>query len=180
MNQFKLKEDGSLLTPEFIVSFPAVFEPSRINGKFGCGLMFPKETTDMKILEKAIETAAKENWGTNMPKKLSTPILDGDDSDREERAGMWYINAKGPNGGKFAPALIDRDKDDISDPEDFYPGCFARARITLFAYTHKETGNKGVSVGVRSIQKLKDGEPLVSRVKAEDDFEDLPSVEDDL
>jgi hypothetical protein len=177
MNNFKLKEDGAILTPEFRVSFPNVFEKSQLSGKYGCGLMFPKDVTDMKILEAQIATVILEKWGKKKPKNLALPILDGDESDRAEREGFWYINAK---AGKYRPPLIDRQKEDIEDPEEFYAGCWARAVLTLYTYDRKDIGKAGVSVGLRSIQKLRDDEPLVSRVIAENEFDDLPSEIEDL
>lgn len=176
MNKFKLKEDGSMLTPEFRVSFPKIFEKG-MDGKFGCGMMFDKDSTDMKLLQAKIEEAVKDKWGSKKPKNLTLPIMDGDDSDRAEREGCWYINGK---AGKYRPALVDRYKDEIEDPEEFYAGCYARAVITLYSYDRKDIGKAGVSVGIRSIQKIRDGEPLVSRVSAENEFDDLPDETDDL
>jgi len=176
MNKFKLKEDGSMLTPEFRVSFPKIFEKG-MDGKFGCGMMFDKKETDMSLLEAKVEEMIKEKWGTKKPKKLTLPIMDGDESDREEREGMFYVNGK---AGKYRPALVDRYKEDIADPEEFYAGCFARAVITLYSYDRKDLGKAGVSVGIRSLQKIRDGEPLVSRVSAENEFDDLPNDTEDL
>ena len=177
MNKFKLKDDGAILTPEFRVSFPNVFEKSQLSDKYGCGMMFPKDSTDMKVLEAAIEAIILEKWGKKRPKSLALPILDGDESDRGEREGVWYINGK---AGKYRPPLIDRQKEEIEDPEEFYAGCWARAVITLYTYDRKDIGKAGVSVGIRSLQKLRDDEPLVSRVIAENEFDDLPDEMDDI
>jgi len=177
MNEFKLKEDGAVLTPEFRVSFPNVFEVSQLSGKYGCGMMFPKASTDMKLLNAQIQTVILEKWGKKKPKNLALPILDGDESDRAEREGFWYINGK---AGKFQPPLVDRLKEDITEPEDFYAGCWARGVITFYTYDRKDIGKAGVSVGIRSLQKLRDDEPLATRVVADNEFDDLPSETDDL
>jgi hypothetical protein len=177
MNKFKLKEDGSMLTPEFRVSFPNMFEKSQLSGKYGCGMMFPKDSTDMKLLEAQIETVLKEKWGAKLPKGIARPILDGDESDRSEREGYFYINGK---AGQYKAPLVDRDKDEITDPEEFYAGCWARAVITFYTYDRKDVGKKGISVGIRSVQKLRDDEPLVSRVVVENEFDDLPAKADGM
>ncbi|MBW1812640.1 MAG: DUF2815 family protein [Deltaproteobacteria bacterium] len=177
MQKFKLKEDGAILTAEFRVSFPNVFEKSQLSGKYGCGMMFPKDSTDMKVLNAAIETVILEKWGKKKPKTLALPVLDGDESDRGERAGYFYINGK---AGKYKAPLVDREKDEITDPEEFYAGCWARAVITLYTYDRKDIGKAGVSVGIRSLQKLRDDEPLVSRVVVENEFDDLPDKMDDI
>ena len=177
MNKFKLKDDGSILTPEFRVSFPNMFEKSQLSGKYGCGMMFPKETTDMAIFDAKIKTVILEKWGNKTPKGVALPVLDGDESDRAEREGYWYINGK---AGKYKAPLVDREKDEITDPEEFYAGCWARAVITFYTYDRKDIGKKGVSVGIRSVQKLRDDEPLVSRVVVENEFDDLPDRMDDI
>ena len=46
----------------------------------------------------------------------------------------------------------------IEDEADFYSGMYARAAISFYSY--ESNGNKGVSVGVSSIVKIKDGVPL--------------------
>jgi hypothetical protein len=55
------------------------------------------------------------------------------------------------------------------DKADLYSGCYLRATVTAYAYTHG--GNKGVSFSLQNLQKVRDGEPLsMSANKAENDF----------
>lgn len=162
---FVLKEDGSILTPEFRVSFPRIFEADE-NGKFGCSMIFAPDT-DFDVLEKAIAAKLKEVWPKGAPKKdYLYPILDGETSNREEHKGMMYINGK---SGKYRPGLVDGARNPISDEAEFYPGCYARAVITLYHWVY--LGKCGISVNIRNIQKTRDGDPLVSRLAAEDEFE---------
>ena len=163
---FVQKKDGSLLTPIFRVTFPFVFEPND-QGKYGLGMIFPRET-DFDALDALIDATIKEKWPKNPPSNLTRPILDGDDSERPEYKGFFYINGK---CGKYRPGLVGPDKKLIESPEDFYPGCYARATITCYAWSFK--GKNGVSVSVRNLQKCDEGEPLISRVRPDDDFEDL-------
>jgi hypothetical protein len=173
---FILREDGSMLTPEFRVSFPYVLEKDK-NGKYGVAMIFDKADTDMEILETAVAAAIVEKWGLKRPKSLLLPILDGDDTDRDEYQGKFYINGK---CGKYKPGLINSEKQPIEDPEEFYPGCWARAVITLYSWDNPTVGKKGVSVNVRSLMKIRDDEPLIGRVKAEDDFDGVASAADDV
>jgi hypothetical protein len=170
---FIQKEGGSLLTPEFRVSFPNIFTPSELDGKYSCVMIFDHDT-DFSELEALVEETIAEKWPKDVPSNLALPILDGGDSDRPETDGKFYINGK---CGKFRPGLVDANKAEIGSPEEFYPGCYARAVITCYAWSFK--GKNGVSVNIRNIQKLRDGEPLVSRVRAENDFDNVKS-EDDL
>lgn len=165
IKQFVLKPDGSILTPEFRVSFPRIFEADE-NGKFGLCMIFD-EDVDFTELERLIAAKKKEVWPKGPKGAYSEPILDGDKSQgqREELKSKFYINAK----TKFRPGLVGPDKVDIVDEAEFYPGCWARATITLYNWTYM--GKCGISVNVRNVQKLRDDEPLISFAKAEDDFD---------
>jgi hypothetical protein len=59
-------------------------------------------------------------------------------------------------------------------PEEFYPGCFARATVTPFANAQW----KSLSIGMNNIQKLGEGKRLDSTRSAEDDFGHDTSVYD--
>jgi hypothetical protein len=164
---FTLRTDGSLLTPEFRVSFPKLFEPDE-NGKYGVAMIFDNDV-DFANLETLIESKKKEKWPKGTGKLVySQPILDGNDSQaqREELKDKFYINGK---CGKYKPGVIDQNRQPIVDESEIYPGCWARASITLYSWVH--TGKCGISVNVRNIQKLRDDEPLISRVRAEDEFD---------
>ena len=174
MNKFTLKTDGSMLSPEFRVSFPKLFTADEY-GKFGVAMIFDKDT-DFSALEKAIEAKMKEVWPKGKPKKeFLYPILDGADSDREEHEDKMYINGK---CGKYRPGIVDSNLCEITDESEFYAGCYARAVVTIYHWVY--LGKCGISVNVRNIQKTRDGDPLVSRVQAADEFESVvdQSVQD--
>lgn len=172
-NGFTDKGDGAFLTPEFRAAFVNIFEPSKLDGKYNCVMIFDPDT-DFSVLEEAIEEVVQNKWGAKKPKVLDLPILDGDDQGREETKGKFYINGK---CGKFRPGLVDANGAEIIQAEEFYAGCFAHAVVTLYAWEYQRT-KAGVSVNIRNIQKLRDGEPLVSRVSAEDDFGSVKSEND--
>lgn len=163
---FVARQDGSFLTPEFRVSFPKVFEPNE-DGKYGLAMIFDDDV-DFTTLEKAIALKKKEAWPQGPKGVYMEPILDGDSStaSREELVGKTYINGK---CGKYKPGLVGPDRNPIVDEAEFYPGCWARAVVTVYSWNFK--GKCGISVNVRNIQKLRDDEPLISRVKAEDEFD---------
>jgi hypothetical protein len=161
---FIIKKDNSLLTPLFRVSFPWVFKPNE-EGKYGLGMLFEKDT-DFTNLDNLIDVTKGLKWPQNPPHNLMHPILDGDESSRPEYSGYFYINGK---GGKYRPGVIDVNGQPIEDPEEFYPGCYARAVIT--GYTWSRKGKNGVSISVRNLQKCEEGEPLIGRVLASDDFD---------
>lgn len=41
-------------------------------------------------------------------------------------------------------------------------------------------GNRGIAASVNSVQKIRDGEPLGGRTRAEDDFEAYEDEDDDF
>lgn len=173
---FKIRDDGSLLTPEFRVSFPKVFTPDEENKKYGLRAIFDGDV-NFSVLEAALNTAAKELFPAGRPKGFMWPIHGEEDSDREEHKGKFYINL---SAGKYRPGLVDANKADILDEAEFYPGCWARAVITVYAWNNKKVGKAGVSVGLRNVQKLRDDEPLVSRTSAADEFDAVcdPATDD--
>ena len=50
--------------------------------------------------------------------------------------------------------------------------------MSLNAYPFSASGNKGVSFGLQNVQKLRDGEPLGSVSRVEDDFDELDDEDD--
>lgn len=173
----KKKKATECTTPEFRVSFPAVFQAkSAAEGqepKFSITMLFPK-TTDITPLKNAVAAAIREKWGddkTKWPKGMRLPFRDGAEKDYEGYADTTFCTAS----SKMRPGLVARDMTPIISPEEFYGGCYARATIAAFAYD--KAGNKGVSWGLRNIQKIKDGEPFSGRSKPEADFEPIPEPE---
>ena len=168
----------TVMTPEFRVSFPAVFKPKRQKGdatsepKYGLTMLFPKGA-DLSKLKRAAEEAVKEKWGDKPPKNLRSPFRDQGEKEYEGyEEGAVFVSAS----SKQKPGLVDRQRQDIIDETEFYPGCYARATLRAFAYDNN--GNKGVAFGLNNVQKLRDGDPLGGRTRAKDDFaDDLPPDE---
>ena len=169
-----------VMTPEFRVSFPAVFKPrvpqnddgSPGTPKYGVTMLFAKDA-DLSKLKAAAQEAVKEKWGDKPPKNLRSPFRDQGDRELEGYVeGCVFINASSLQ----KPGLVDRQRQDIIDETEFYAGCYARATVRAFAYEKK--GNKGVAFGLNNVQKLRDGDPLGGRTRAQDDFaDDLPPDE---
>ena len=148
--------------------------------KYSICLLIPKddEKTVRKI-QKAIDEAVQEGiaskWGGKKPKNLRLPLRDGDEERADEAAeyeGMYFMNAN----SNTKPGIVDKDLNEILDPDEVYSGCWGRASVNFFAYD--SNGNRGIGCGLNNIQKLKDGERLgAARASAEDDFSD--DYEDD-
>lgn len=168
-------------TPEFRVSYPNVFEPRKqMNSdeyKFELDMLFPK-TLDMTWLKKLCHAAQVKKWGPDKekwPKKRRMPLRDGDEkADAEGYKGHWYITAKSDK----KPQIVDQKVQPITDPDEFYGGCFAIAYIRAWAYN--TNGNAGVSITLIHAQKTRKGERFGGEVKAVHEvFEELEFEDDE-
>ena len=159
-------------------SYVNAWEQKSINGgapKYSVSLIIPK--SDTKTLEKiraAIQAAYEEGQsklkgnGRSVPalSALKTPLRDGDAErpDDEAYANSYFVNA---NSGT-APGIVDADRNPILERSEVYSGVYGRASINFYAFT--SNGNKGIACGLNNLQKIRDGEPLGGKSRAEDDF----------
>jgi hypothetical protein len=164
---------SSLMTPEFRVSYPNIFEAqTRDDGSkaFTMSCLFPKGA-NLDALKKDALRALTEKFGADQakwPKNLKSPFRDqGEKEGDGYEAGAIFINVT----SKQKPGLVDRNNQPIIDPSEFYGGCYARATVRAFYYDKK--GNKGVSFGLNNVQKTRDGEPFGNRKRATDEFAPL-------
>ena len=164
--------------PETRWSYANVWDAKSINGgapKFSVSLIIPK--SDTKTLEKiraAIKAAYDEGQsklkgnGKSVPalSALKTPLRDGDTErpDDEAYANAYFVNA---NSGT-APGIVDADRQPIIDRSEVYSGVYGRASINFYAFN--SNGNRGIACGLNNLQKIRDGEPLGGKSRAEDDF----------
>lgn len=170
-----------LRTPTARLSYPNLFRPRAVEeGKekmYSCALIFDEDaqkTPEFAVLKAAAKQAAKDKWGDKIPSTLRSPFRDGADKDQDGYgSGKVFINIS----SKQKPGVVDGRKDPIEDENEVYAGCYVKASVRAYAYDTK--GNKGVSFGLQNIQKVKDGEPLGNRTRAEDDFDAVDSDESD-
>ena len=98
----------------------------------------------------------------------ASPLRDGDAErpDDEAYANAYFINA---NSGT-APGIVDNQQEPqpITVRSEIYSGVYARASINFYAFN--SNGNRGIACGLNNIQKLRDGDPLGGKSRAEDDF----------
>ena len=167
-------------------SYANVWEAKSINGgkpKFSVSLIIPKDdTATVNKIKVAIQSAYEEGQsklkgnGKTVPalSVLKTPLRDGDleRPDDEAYANSYFINANSAS----APGIVDADRQPIIDRSEVYSGVYGRASINFYAFN--SNGNKGIACGLNNLQKIKDGEPLGGKSRAEDDF--ATDAEDDF
>lgn len=164
--------------PDTRWSYANVWEAKSINGgapKFSVSLIIPKsDKATIARIRAAIEAAYKEGEaklkgnGRSVPalSVLKTPLRDGDTErpDDEAYANAYFVNANSAT----APGIVDADRQPILDRSEVYSGVYGRASINFYAFN--SNGNKGIACGLNNLQKIRDGEPLGGKSRAEDDF----------
>jgi len=169
-----------VLTPEFRVSFPHLFTAKKndLNGKdeYSVVALFPKDADLKPLLAAAHEVAASEFGSdkTKWPKNLKMPFKKQEDSlDKNGKMrdghteGSIMMNLK-CDASKNQPQIVDAKVQPIIDSKEVYAGCYGKASITFFAYN--QTANKGVTIILNNFQKTREGDPIGTRNRAEDDF----------
>lgn len=158
--------DLRVITPQAILSYPNVFAPrENQQGKlvYSAELVFT-EGTDLGGMKNAATAAAREQWGSNVPKGIRTPF--------DERAEQFNY----PEGSIFvrtnsqsAPGIVVGPKRSIcTNPDEFYPGAIVIAELTARAYDI--SGSRGVKFFLNNIWKIRDGERLVKAANVADTF----------
>lgn len=164
--------------PDTRWSYANVWEAKSINGgtpKFSVSLIIPKsDTRTVAKVKDAIAAAYHEGEaklkgsGKTVPplSTIKTPMRDGDAErpDDPAYANAYFINANSPN----APGIVDADRQPVLDRSEVYSGVYGRASINFYAFN--SNGNRGIACGLNNLQKIRDGEPLGGKSRAEDDF----------
>lgn len=169
----------AITTGKVRASFVHIFQPRQQDDgdpKYSITLLIPK--TDVNTLnaiygeiEKAKQEGAQKVFGGSIPPGCRIPIYDGDgvrptsgEPFGEECKGHMVITAS----AKLQPSIVGLDMQPVINPSEIYSGCYIRVNINFFAYNQR--GNKGVGCGLNAVQKIEDGEPLTTRVSAEEAF----------
>lgn len=137
--------------PDTRFSYLNAWDPKSINGgtpKYSVSLIIPKD--DEKTVD-AIKAAIK--------------------------AAYHEGESKLRGNGKTLPPLSaikiplrDGDKERPDDPA-YANAYFVNANSATF-YAFNSNGNRGIACGLNNLQKIRDGEPLGGKSRAEDDFAD--------
>ncbi len=172
-----------VITGKCRASFVHIFEPQSINGsdpKYSLSLIIPKSDTKtiaaiQAAIDEAVQNGIAGKWGGKRPPNMKLPLRDGDVDrpDDEVYQGAYFVNATSLE----KPGVVDRKRIPITDPLAVYSGCYVRASVNFYPFN--VNGNRGVAAGLGNVQFWSDGEPLTSRVRAEDEFDALDAEDDD-
>ena len=162
------------------LSYANIWQAKSINGgapKFSTSVLIPKSDTKTVAKVKAAIQAAYEEGESKLKgnsksvptlASLKTPLRDGDIErpDDAAYAGHWFLNAN----SNTAPGVVDANREPIYETSEIYSGVYAR--VSLSFYVFNSNGNRGIACGLQNIQKVRDGESLGGKAKAEDGFDD--------
>lgn len=174
-----------VLTPVFRVSFPAVFEAKSFdNGpaKFSVSavwdptLFTAKEKKLWDAMVGLCDEVSLERFKKKMddlPGNFKKAIRDG--AEKADLAGYGEGKLFANLSSKMKPGIVDLTGAPITNPDEFYPGCYARAFVTAYSYDNK---GKGVAMGLQNLQFIKDGERLDARTDAGAAFAEADDVDD--
>jgi len=172
----------NVMTPEARASFAFVHKPQPSKkadkaDKYQLTLLFAKDA-NLSAMKKAATEALDEKFGAKMKdenfrKRLRSPFRDqGEFSYDGYVPGCIFVRTS----SNTKPGVVDSDVNDIIDPSDFYSGCYCRATVRAKAY--EVDGNVGVTFYLQNVQKLRDGESLSGRMKAQDEFQPAAGTAD--
>lgn len=163
-----------IITPEFIASYPVLFEPKaddRGELFYSVALVFPAGT-DLEALKADAMAVGKAKWGAKYVPGPSFHFPFRTDAEAKGYPeGSTFFSAK----TKSKPGIVSRyagpdgKPQVITDPEAIYPGVILRASIRFYAFESDK--KKGVGVQLNNLQKVRDGERMDGRMKAEDEFD---------
>ena len=173
------KNMAKVVTGKVRLSYVTIFRSRAFaegdDAKYSVCVLVPKsDKKTLKKIKEAIQTeiqnGVQSKWGGKKPGNLHLPLRDGDEERADEAPeyeGMYFFNANSFR----KPGIVDRDRNEILDPEEVYSGCWGRVSVNFYPYDSH--GNRGIAVGLNNVQKLSDGERLgTAAASAEDDFDD--------
>lgn len=179
-----MNKNTTITIGEVRVSYTNLFNPSapannpQAESKFSTTILLPKSNVQAKAaldgaINAAIEAGVASKWNGVRPPVPAVCVHDGDGvrpSDGQpfgqECKGCWVFTAS--SKADRPPFVVDAQVQKIINPAEVYSGCYGNVNVTFFPYN--SAGKKGIGCGLNGFQKTRDGEPLGSRMTAEEAF----------
>lgn len=142
--------------------------------------------TDMTKVKNALAATRDAQWPNPKarPRGLKNPLhkceeraIEGDNGELAfedgHMAGGYYMSFSA--SAEHPPKVVDRLMQKIVDDSEVYSGAYFRVSFVPFVFDYPES--KGIGVGLRNVQKVRDGEALAGRSDPADDFTALDEGE---
>lgn len=170
------------------LAFPSLFEAKTVNGEgkpaFSAAFLLEKNHPDVKALEAAIESVAKDKWGAKAADILKslraagkTALKDGDT--KAEYAGFsgnYFVSAR----NAVRPTVINSDKTPLTESDGKpYGGCYVNVIVELWAQDN--SFGKRINASLGGVQFVRDGEAFSGGgATSADEFDVVTETADDL
>lgn len=158
------------LGPDIRFLWPYLFE-KRPNDdgeeKYEVLVQIPYDNKEaIERIEAAVDEAIRRGYSGELSDKstykkgtkeltLKLPLKDGADREGDDLfAGYMYLTAK---SGKRRPVVVDKNCQEILDPEEVYSGMIGAISVTVYPYNNR---SQGVGVQINHVQKRADGERI--------------------
>ncbi len=161
------------LGPDIRFLWPYLFE-KRPNDdgeeKYEVLVQIPYDNKEaIERIEAAVDEAIRRGYSGELSDKstykkgtkestLKLPLKDGADREGDDYgdlfAGYMYLTAK---SGKRRPVVVDKNCQEILDPEEVYSGMIGAISVTVYPYNNR---SQGVGVQINHVQKRADGERI--------------------
>jgi len=168
-------EIKKIVTPEFTVAFPSVFEPEeRDDGSKSAQITAIFTPDAIAPLLEECKRVAKEKFGDKLPKGCN-PFRKSDNpndkgtvpaTDWSFGEGTVYVSlsktvlTRDGKAGVPPTVAVDRngERKATDDPNEIYPGCKCRAVVSAFAYNNPQ--RSGVKLTLWNLLKTNEGERI--------------------
>ena len=168
------------------LAFPALFEAKTVNGEgkpaFSAALLIDPTDPQVKAINAAIDSVAKEKWGAKAEAMLKSlratdkvALHDGNlKTQYDGFADNLYISAR----NAVRPTVVGQDKTPLIAADGKpYAGCYVHAVIELWAQDNNY--GKRVNATLMGVQFSRDGDSFVGGGAAsDDDFDDISAGAD--
>lgn len=162
------------------LSFPDLFEAKTVNGEgkpaFSASFLIDPADPQVKSINTAIDTVAKEKWGAKAEQVLKQMratdkvcLHDGNLKAYDGYQDMLYISSRNAT----RPLVIDADKSPLTEQDGKpYSGCYVNASIELWAQDNNY--GKRVNASLSGVQFFKDGDAFAGGRAADvNEFDDV-------
>lgn len=173
------------------LSFPDIWR-ARMQGeegepKFAANFIIEPNSPNVKLLDAAIEAAAKDKWEAKAASMLTKLRSEGrvclHKDSRTNASGevydgyedMFWVGAN----SKVKPLTLDSNKEPLTEQDGkLYSGCFVNAVIDVFAHFHPKGGNR-VLAQLKGVQFVGHGDAFGGGAPASaDEFDEVEETAD--
>lgn len=137
------------------------------DGKYKITVSFPADSEFVSTLEEKVDALLKEQYGSNIPRNVHSPVRIGDETNMESMAGRVFIRAKSAK----QPVVVDAQKQPLPEGLTVFGGDTVKVAMTLAVY---EAGtSKGVTAyldAIQLIEKRSNGSSGADMFGVEDGF----------